>query len=494
MTFEALSLQFKTAKPLVLLRSKNAPFMLSFFYKAFIDPNVTTVTNTELKQKLEAYLEDLEYDEKDDEPSNPKFSEDYSVRAAQYLETWSNTGFLRKYPDDTGEDLHEISSDTHKVIKWIEDLQQREFVGTNSRFRDIYFKLKMMIEKTTENVEHRIQELESKKWEIENEINLLKMGKQPSLYDDVEIKEQFYDLNKMARELLSDFAEVEQNFEQIRKDVQRKYADRDMAKGTLLVYALDALDEIENKPQGKSFKAFWEFLMDEKRQQEFSDLTDKLYKLLKERGIDYNNDKFLKFLRRFLHASGRKVIDSNKKLSEKISRVLSEKNRLERRRTVELISEIRQMAYSLVDEKIKDDSFLIIEDEPHINLFDRWELWEEREKNLETQFPDGVGGAVSEDVDFRSLFDQFTFDKKKLLLRIDAMLDTASLENKTQVTLKEIVERFGIDNGLSEIVGYFSIATESNHHVIIDEVKELIPVGNRKINVPMILYTKRIEK
>ena len=154
----------------------------------------------------------------------------------------------------------------------------------------------------------------------------------PSLFDETEIKEQFYDLNKMARELLSDFSEVEQNFEQIRKDIQRKYTEKDIAKGTLLVFALDALDEIDQKPQGKSFKAFWEFLMDEKRQQEFTQLTERLYKLLNEQNIDYNNDRFLKHLKRYLHVSGRKVIDSNRKLSEKISRVLSEKNMLERRR------------------------------------------------------------------------------------------------------------------------------------------------------------------
>jgi hypothetical protein len=490
MTFDDFSLHFRTARPLIILRAKNAPLMLSFFYKVFIGSKVTTISNSELKQKLASYLEDLEYNERDEELTDAIEFDDCEARAGQYIEKWSNAGFLRKYPNDAGADLHELTADTRKVINWIEDLQRREHVGTNSRFKDIFFKLKNMIEKTTQDVRLRIEDLENKKAEIENEINLLRLGKEPSLFDDIEIKEQFYDLNKMARELLGDFAEVEQNFEVIRKEIQRKYGDRDSVKGALLVYALDGLDEIENKPQGKSFKAFWEFLMDEKKQQEFTDLTDKLYQLLNERQIDYNNDKFLRYLKRFLHASGRKVIDSNKKLSEKISRVLSEKNRLERRRAIELIGEIRQMAYSLIDEGIKDDSFLTLEDEPHIDLFDRWELWEESENNLETQFPDGLGGLISDDVDLRSLFDQFNFDKKILLHRIDLMLNDVSRETKTQVTLKEIVDRFGIDNGLSEVVGYFSIAAESPHHLIIEEVNEPISLGDRKINVPMILYTK----
>src|SRR5882672_8324742 len=254
MTFDDFSLKFKTARPLIILRAKSAPLMLSFFYKVFREAHVTTISNTELRNKLEGYLEDLEYEEKDDELDANSLFDDYSLKAAQYIEKWSNAGFLQKYPNDEGEDLHELTSDTQKVMKWINDLEHREFVGTNSRFKDIFFKLQKMIEQGNENLEQRIDELERKKWEIENEINLLKLGKKPSISDNTEIKEQFYELNKMARELLSDFTEVEQNFEQIRKDIQRKYTEKDIVKGSLLVFALDALDEIEGKDQGKSFK------------------------------------------------------------------------------------------------------------------------------------------------------------------------------------------------------------------------------------------------
>jgi hypothetical protein len=485
MTFDDLSAKFKSARPLVILRAKSAPLMLSFFYRIFREGHITTVSHTELRNKLEGYLEDLEYEEKDDELDATSLFDDYSVKATQYIEKWSNAGFLRKYPNDEGEDLHELTSDTQKVMKWIDDLEQREFVGTNSRFKDIFFKLQKMVEQGNENPEQRIEELERKKWEIENEINLLKLGKKPFVSDDTEIKEQFYELNKMARELLSDFTEVEQNFEQIRKDIQRKYTEKDVVKGSLLVFALDALDEINEKPQGKSFKAFWEFLMDEKKQQEFSQMAEQLYQLLKDRNIDYNNDRFLKNLKRYLHASGRKVIESNRKLSEKISRVLSEKNLLERRRAMELIGEIRQMAYILIDNRLKEDVFIEVEADPLINLIDRWELYEAKDQLTDVLFPDGMGGTESGEANLKSLFDQFAIDKKKLVQRIDAML-----KDRTQVTLKEIVEVFGLENGLSEVVGYFSIASGSNHHIILEETIDPIIIEKRRVNVPMIIYTK----
>lgn len=486
MTFEQLTVQFKSARPLVLLRAKSAPLLLSFLHKVFRDAHETTIPNPALRSKLEGYLEDLEYVDKDDDELDPNtLFDDYSVRATQYIDSWSNAGFLRKYPGDDGEDLHELTPDTIKVMKWLEDLKPQEFTGTNSRFRNIFYMLQQMIEQSNENPEQRIQELEKKKWEIENEINLLKLGKKPVVYSDTEIKEQFYDLNKIARELLDDFSQVEQNFEQIRKDIQRRYAEKEVVKGSLLVYALDALDEIDNKDQGKSFKAFWEFLTDEKKQQEFGQLTEQLYQLLKERNIDYNNDRFLKNLKRYLHTSGRKVIEANIKLSERLSRVLSEKNLLERRRAMELIRDIRSMAFALIDHRIKDERFLELEDEPFINLFDRWELGAEKEDNATVQYPKGQGGELSGEVDFRDLFDQFTIDRKKLLKRIDNLL-----EGKTQVTLKEVVEHYGLENGLSEVIGYFSIASASNYHYIYEDLNDPIWIDEKKINVPMIMYTK----
>lgn len=486
MTYQELSDQFKILRPLVLLRVKNAAFILSFLHKAFKEANITTLTNTEIRSKLEGFLDDLDYDERDDELEGQSLFDDNTLKAAQYIEKWSSVGYLRKYPNDEGEDLHELTFDTVKIFNWIEFLQKREFVGTNSRFRDIYFKLKEMIEQSNDDPATRIAELEKKKFELEQEINLIKLGKNPSVFSDTDIKERFYEINRTARELLGDFSEVEQNFQQIRKDLQIKYAETDAAKGALLIYALDALDEIYEKGQGKSFRSFWEFLMDEKRQNEFGELTEKLYKLLIERGIDYNNDRFLKNLKRYLHASGRKVVDANMKLSEKISRVLSEKSLLDRKRAMELIGSIRQSAYALVDIGVKDDAFIEVEDEPVLNLIDRWEPGDDKEDmNAIPSFPDGKGGESFDEVNFSALFDQFSIDKKKLQQRIESMLS-----EKSQVTLKELVDQYGIEKGLSELVGYFSIACSDNH-IVFRDTMEPVWIGERKINVPMVIYIKQ---
>lgn len=64
------------------------------------------------------------------------------------------------------------------------------------------------------------------------------------------------------------------------------------------------------------------------------------------------------------------------------------------------------------------------------------------------------------------------------------------MKGRQQVSLKEIVDRFGLDNGLSELVGYFSIASSSPNHLILEESNDPIWIGERKVNVPMVLFTQ----
>ena len=89
MTFEEIQQQFREAKTLLLIRAKNAPFIISFFYKVFSDANVTTISNSELRSKLEGYLEELSYEENDDDLESETLFDDFSVRAAQYIDKCS---------------------------------------------------------------------------------------------------------------------------------------------------------------------------------------------------------------------------------------------------------------------------------------------------------------------------------------------------------------------------------------------------------------------
>lgn len=483
MTYEQLCLLFAQSVTLKILRARSAPMMLSFFHTVFKEKNQTIITNAELVTRLSDYLTHTGYRATDDEIDAASLLDDDDTKAKKYIDQWSNQGFLRKYPDDEGIDIHELSSDTEKVLHWITTLQKREFIGTESRFKDIFAKLKELVDQSNKDPEQRIQELERKKFEIEQEIQAITITGKVQVFDDTQIKERVYDVNRMARELLGDFKEVEANFEQITQDIYRKQSERDVAKGTLLAYTLDAFEALRQKDQGKSFYSFWQFLMDENKQSEMRELIDKLYALLEDRDIEYKNDRFLRKLKQSLHASGKKVIDANKKLSDKLSRVLNERNMTERRKTMELINDIRLLAFQTLGNHPSEEDFIEIETDPELDLPDRWELSDEKAASPAFQLPEGLGGEDYSLEDMQALFNHLHIDRAQLEERI-----AVQLQNKKQISLKELVEIYGTEKGLTELITYFAIASQSSSHIILDTA-DPVKLGNRIINLPMVLFT-----
>ena len=74
----------------------------------------------------------------------------------------------------------------------------------------------------------------------------------------------------------------------------------------MLNYIFDAYGELKQSQQGKSFYAFWEFLLSADLQKEWDELTGALYKTLENRGIDAH-DMFLKEMKKHLFDAGEKV-------------------------------------------------------------------------------------------------------------------------------------------------------------------------------------------
>ena len=93
----------------------------------------------------------------------------------------------------------------------------KEFVGAESRFSDIYSRLKDLVEGSQVNPEKRLEQLSVKKAALNREIRDLKEQGEFKVYDDWQIRERFEELSRSARDLLSDFKQVEDNFKGITK-------------------------------------------------------------------------------------------------------------------------------------------------------------------------------------------------------------------------------------------------------------------------------------
>jgi hypothetical protein len=236
-----------------LLRVRNRELIFDFFLTTFNKDR----TNISFENLLLLLSDFISHHNVDLEEVENHTIDTFEVKAKNTINGWTNKGFLTNYRNENGDVYYELSPHTNKTINWLYSLEKKEFVGAESKFKDIFNKLKELVEFTNEDIEKRIEILEDKKFSIEQEIQKLKIGEDVKVFEEHEIIPRFQQLTFSAKELLTDFKEVEDNFKNITKDIYQKHTDDNLTKSDILIYTFDALDDIKESHQGKSFYAFW---------------------------------------------------------------------------------------------------------------------------------------------------------------------------------------------------------------------------------------------
>lgn len=473
-----------TSPSVELLRLRNRELIIEFLVNTF--NNRSFITSENINSQLSDFLEFKQVE--NDEDSEINVFDTYEEKAKKYIHHWTNKGFLANYPDEQGEVFYELSAHSSKTIDWLASLKKEEFVGTESKFNNILNQLKELVEFTNEDAEKRIQLLEEKKLEIEQQIQRIKIGEDVKVFEEFEIVPRFNQLNQSAKELLSDFKEVEDNFKEITKGIYQKHADGSLTKSDILEFTFDALDELKSSQQGKSFYAFWSFILNPDLQNRWEILTKELYKTLEEKSIPVN-DPFLKGMKRHLHNSGQKVYKANDKMAEKLSRIIRESESLKSEATKTMIQEIKKQLVAISKTKSKPETSFILETEIEINIpFERKLTTEQREEITYTSKPEIADESIITSEHLGKLFSQSNIDKALLRKRVKDVLN-----EKSQTTLLDIVEIYGgLEKGLPELFGYIGIAKDFKHYINPDNTQSIVfdSENNKQIKIPEIIFTK----
>ncbi|MCB1160025.1 MAG: DUF3375 domain-containing protein [Leptospiraceae bacterium] len=466
----------ETHPTLKIFRADSFPLILGFLYSAFKQNNRITLDSESLGIELSDYLYILRQSEG---------SGIYPEQAKNYLERWTNDGFLRKYYRKEGDDaLFELTPAAEKALDWIQDLEKREFVGTESRLLRIYNILKDINYGTSQDIDERIRNLEKQKEELEEEIEALKNGQAPVM-DKTRVKENFVEARDLARKLLADFRQVEYNFRELNANLKEKQISA-LSKGKLLEEVFQVQDTIWDSDQGKSFRAFWEFLMSSKRQKEFENLVENVYSLKEVQ--ETRPDDLLQKIKVYLVEAGDKVNRMNHELVEQVRKFLDEKSLQENKRILSLVTEIKKKALELKDNPPSKKSFFSIEHTLlNHNVMDR-PLWEPKD-DLElsnTEFKEGETELNTE-----ALFTQLYVDPGVLKDRI-----RQTMKQKSQVSLKEVLQHFPVEKGLTEVISYIALAHKDLKAVVHEDKQELFVIHNKEtdkyfqIKLPEVIYQK----
>ena len=467
MDFTTLDLLRQNHPAWRLLRSDNAPLVASFLNRVFIVPNVRTLGQADLVEALEDELYTLR--ERLGENAFPR-------PALAYLNDWASNdrGWLRKfYRADSDEPQFDLTPATEKAIGWLDSLAERQFVGTESRLLTLFALLREMSEGSETDPEARIAELERRRAEIDAEIARIKRGDIP-LLDDSALRDRFQQFSLLARDLLTDFRQVEHNFRALDRRVRERIALWEGGKGALLEEIMGERDAISDSDEGRSFRAFWDFLMSSQRQEELTRLLERVLDLppvaalkpdVRTRRIHYD----------WLEA-GEYTQRTVAQLSQQLRRFLDDQAWLENRRIMEILRGVEASALAL---------------RTHPNLHRAREVMSISNTGADIQLPterplhspthqapiqSAVPETGTEDVDAAILFSQVVVDRELLRRQI-----RQALQDRERISLRELTELHPLQHGLAELVSYLQLA-ESTFRAMVDEsAEELIVWEDREL-------------
>lgn len=467
-----------------LLQSRNCRIILEFFTSVF--GASTPLSHENIHNQLAEFLNT--HDVGIDEESDVLFADTYEEKAVKYIKNWIDNGYLTNFREEDGEIYYNLSSHSSKVIDWLSSLKREEYIGTESKFKSIITQLKELVEYTNEDVEHRLKLLENKKLEIEQQIQRLQMGENVKVFEEYEIVPRFKQISKLAKELLSDFKDVDDNFKTIIKEIYQQQIDPELNKGEILQYTFDALDELKSSSQGKSFYAFWEFLLASDMQSELELLIAELFQTLKERSIE-TDDTFLQNMVSYLYESGRKVYQSNDKMADKLSRIIRENESSKSDMAKRIIQEIKNMLIEVSKKNKKPELSLTVDADVEINVPFERKITFEKSEDIEYQsIPEQEALSIEDFGMLEKVYGQVAIDKKLLEQNINQ-----TLEGNSQITLTDVVERHPLHQGLPELFAYFTILNRYQHKTI-NEEKRCAVIFDREnckiIQIPEIIISR----
>ncbi|MFN2366328.1 MAG: DUF3375 domain-containing protein [Desulfurivibrionaceae bacterium] len=440
-----------------LLRAKLAPLVAGFLHRVFVAPNVRILSQADLVAALEDELFALR---------EQLGGEAFPGSAQSYLNDWAENdkGWLRKfYPAGTDEPHFDLTPATEKALAWLAGLTERSFVGTESRLLTLFELLRQMSEGSQADPEVRINELQKRRDEIDTEIARILAGDIP-LLDDTALKDRFQQFLQLARELLTDFREVEHNFRTLDRRVRERIALWEGAKGALLEEIMGERDVIAESDQGKSFRAFWDFLMSQSRQEELSRLLEEVLALPPI--VAMHPETRLQRVHYDWLEAGEHTQRTVARLSKQLRRFLDDQAWLENRRIMDILHSVENHALALREDLPSGDFVSLAATSASIELPLERPLYRPPLKPLIAELALDEGDAA---VDTTALYGQVVVDRAELSRNI-----RQELQGRGQISLGEVVSRHPLRHGLAELVAYLQLAGEWPETAVDDEVQEQV--------------------
>ncbi|QQS01985.1 MAG: DUF3375 domain-containing protein [Austwickia sp.] len=444
-----------------LMRADSAAMVLAILGQVFVVENHRTVVESQLVARVEELLDSVNQAAGGPDAAYPRSAKDY-------LDTWARpeVALLRKfYPEGQTEAAYDATSDLERAYRWVCELEKRAFVGTESRLHTVVDLLRQIVHGADADPAVRLDQLRRRRAELDLEIARAEAGDNPPL-DTSALLDRLQHVERTARELLSDFREVEDNFRALDRGARELITGWEGGKGELLDLLVGDRHAIAASDQGRSFQAFHDFLLSRRRQDELTELLDALPTI-----PDLRADPRLQHIHEDWLVAAERTQQTVRQLSEQLRRFLDDKIWLENRRVMDLLRSIERTALAVRGSPVSSAPAAftwLSAAAPRLALPMERPLYVPPPVDVLSDA--GPDTSATDKMDATSLFEQTFVD----LPRITATL-RAALRRRGQVDLATHLREHPPTLGLAEIVAHLALAEDDIDVVVDDHHRVTIP-------------------
>ena len=452
MKLERLILFFSSDPSAKLLKADSAPYVIYFLNQTYKVESNLSLPQSDLQSRLTRFLENLH----ETEP-------DVLCDVAQnYLTKWStgDTRWLRRnFDSQFDEPVYELTPHTEDVFKFLMEALDRSlgFVGTESRLTRIIETLSDIVVRGSSDPVRRLDFLENEKARIENEIKSIQLGHKVETHSPTALRERFSDVVSDLISLQGDFRAVEESFKTITRDVQKRQNESGDERGSILGFALEAEDELNDGDQGTSFRAFVRLLLSQNQQDELDSMIRQLDDI-GELANQLDGKQRIKRMIASLSAEAEKVQRTTRRLSSTLRRLLDQRTNSSRMHLANVLRKIQAGAVRASDNP-PNIGIELPGDVSISNFMDR-PMW-----TAPVQFETSEISSAEPDDDermlaFRQLAELQRLDWDSMRTNIHEMRELLP-----EFTLGQLVEQFPIESGAVEALGYIQLAHDAGFEV-----------------------------
>lgn len=465
-------------------RGDGFALLVSFLHDAFETRRQSRYVQPDLINRLADFL--LATSPPSDVP------DETAKRLRDYLDEWTNDGMLRRFYDDLlhEEPFYELTPEAALLIRWLQELDKNEFVGTESRLRVLFDLLEQLAFQTSTDKASRIEQLRREMAEKQAEIDRIESG-DLAVWDSSRIRDHFQLVQETARRLLADFRQVEQNFRHIDTELRDEILTTSLSKGKLLDNLFATIDQrIWARDQGKSFRAFWELLMDQQKQDELDQLLAAVTRLDDVRD-DTASRRALEHLKFDLVEAGGTVNRATDAIIRSLRRLIESSFFREHKHVLQKIEAVLELAIQIKPNLPKPrEPIMQIDGRPMLDFFLSRPLFKPAHTAI---IRSAMVEAGQEDTDITDLLLDDDISLEQLEANVNQLL-----RGRSQVSLTTVLAQFPPEKGLAELIGYVALATqaETRDKAVVgdepdDEITFSTATGERRtLHMPTIIFVK----